>query len=162
MSNILHFAVDSGYTIQANVTSISVTVISNSTSGTVRIPFALTVDRNHFDGGVGGFLETPGSSGLIGLVFANSPGFTFSDGSTIVRHESLTGVQVVTDPALGTGYVVRDEVVHTYSLASPVSAPLEIPFVVSVLVQGPGLLIQESRPEFFRDSIEIILPGKHN
>ncbi len=133
------------------------TVVSNSSSGTVRIPFAVTVDRDSFGGS--GFLETPQSSGLIGLIF-DTPGFTFSsNGSAVVTHGSLTGVEVVNDPVRGIAYVVRDEVVYPYSLSSPVMAPLEVPFVMNALVQGLNGR-QESLIPFFTDSVEIIPPGE--
>ena len=157
MNDVTPFlVVATDYRIQANVTSLSVTVVSNSTSGTVRIPFAVTVDRDFFGSG---FLESP-NSGLIGLSLQGSPSeFTFDDSSILVAHRSLVGVEIVYDPTRGIAYVVRDAVVYTYSLSSPVTAPLEVPFVISAFVEGPGQLIQESRVPFFVDAVEIIPPS---
>ncbi len=152
-----HVVVEADYRIRANLSSLSVTVVSNSSSGTVRIPFAVTVDRDNIGSG---FLETPQSSGLIGLILVDSPGFTFSSSnSTVAVHRSLTGVEVVNDTVRGVAYVVRDEVVYPYSLSSPVTAPLEVPFIMNALVQGPEGR-EESRTPFFDDSVEIIPPGE--
>ena len=138
------------------MSSLSVTVVSNTTSGTVRIPFSVTVDRDFFGGS--GFLETPPDSGAIVLLLATS-GFTLSSTSTfIVVHRSLDAVEVVNDPVRGIAYVVRDVVEYPYSLSSPVTAPLAVPFVMNAAVDG--LMFQETRSPFIFGSIEIIPPGK--
>ena len=74
-----------------------------------------------------------------------------------MEHRSLDTVEVVNDPVRGIAYVVRDVVEYPYSLSSPVTAPLAVPFVMNAAVQG---LVIETRIPFIFGSIEIIPPGK--
>ena len=146
------------YRIRANMSNLAATVVSNSTSGTVRIPFTVIVDREFFGGS--GFLESPPDSGAIVFTLATS-GFTLSSTSSfIVVHRSLSSdaVEVVNDPVRGTAYVVRDVVEYPYSLSSPVTAPLAVPFVLNAVVEG--LTFQERLTPFILGSAEIIPPGK--
>ena len=145
------------YRISSNLSSLTATVVSNSTSGTVRIPFSVTVDRDTYGAG---FLETPPTSGFI-VVQLIDPGFTFSNGMAIARYQSLDEVEVVNDGVRGVAYVVRNEVVYDYSLSSPVTAPMRVDFVINAFVQGPRGLIQESHvPFLIGNFVEFIPPGK--
>ena len=147
-------AVPPNYIIQQNVSALFVTEASSGLSGTVRAPFAVTVDRDFFGSG---FLETA-DSGTI-AIFTFTPGFTFSaTGGTFVTYTSVAEVEVVTsDPVRGTAYVVRPVLVYSYSLPSPLTGPMEVEFVINANIERT---ITESRTPFITGSITLVPPGK--
>lgn len=142
----------------ANVSSLSVTVTSNTTSGTIRIPFTVVVVRDHFSIPGMEFLAGP-NSGFIALQLPSDGPFQFSNSEDLLFFDPNTVPEIETDPNRGVAYVIRDQVVYNYNLVSPVTEPYRVSFDISLFVEGPGSVTAISRIPFFSDIIEIIPPG---
>lgn len=156
---IFVFTVESGYIVQQNATSYSITVVSTVTSGTVRIPFSFAVERDTLGTS---FLTNENGNGFIGLQSASS-GFLFGSTNTaFVRHNSVAspGVELVNDTARGVTYVVREEIVYTYTFNSPVTERESTEFIVNLFMTGPGDVISQNRIPFIVDTVDIVPPSK--
>ena len=143
----------------ASVSSLDTTVVSNTTTGEVFIPFTIVTD----DGPVlPGFL-TSGGGDFIAVQLPDTGFLLNSTRNNSVQITSLPhpAVEIVNDTVRGgVAYVLRDQVYYQYNLDTPVTEPLQINFQLNYFVDGPRITSAISHIPVLRGTLEIIPPGK--
>ena len=157
--SLLLFIVEDGYVVAASVSSLDTTVVSNTTTGEVFIPFTIVMDDDPI---LPGFL-TSGGGDLIAVQLPNTGFLINSNTATFVQITSLThpGVEIVNDTVRGgVAYVLRDQVYYQYNLDSPVTEPQQFSFQLNYFADGPRINPSISRIPLLRGTLEIVPPGK--
>lgn len=158
------FAVDDDYEIEPNATSYEVIIVTDDLTGIVFIPFTITVDRDHFSPS---FLETQVEGNFIVLQFSTISDdffmFNRSDNAEEKIYRSIQDPEVIAinDSVRGPTLVIRDVVIFSYNLNSPLEEPAVYEFIINAVAESiPPENIQENRIPFMRGSVTVIPSGK--
>ena len=152
-----------GYEARFNVNSLNTTVVSNTTTGTIRIPFALVINVTRFgpnfllQGLDNGFVSFEFIQRIQGLVFGESGAF-FETRSQVS--------EIVNDTTHGLTFIIRNEIIYNYNFSMPLTSPRLINIEMRVAVSGDAsaLFPFVMTPLIRGDTLEIIPPGiiNHN
>ena len=151
--------VEDDYNVATSVSSLDTTVVSNTTTGEVLIPFTIVTDDATI---LPGFLISGGGD----FIAVQLPGTDFLIDSTRANFVQITSlphptVEIVNDPVRGgVAYVLRDQVYYQYNLDSPVTEPLRINFQLNFFADGPRINPLISEIPLLRGTLEIVPPGK--
>ena len=148
-----------GYEARFNVNSLNTTVVSNTTTGTIHIPFALVINGTRFgadflQGFVNGFVSFEFIRGVPGLEFGESGASLFIETRSQVS-------EIVNDTTHGPTFIIRSEVIYNYDFSMPLTSPRLINIQIRVGVSGDinTPIPFERNPLIRGDTLEIIPPG---